>query len=41
MNPYLFEELYQRLGRPRWFWPAVGAALLVLFGVAGAVTEGA
>lgn len=39
MNPYLLEELYERLGRPRWYWPAVGLVLLVLIGLGGAVTE--
>lgn len=38
MNPFLFEELYERLGRPRWFWPVVAVVLIVLFGLAGAVT---
>jgi hypothetical protein len=30
MSPYLLENLYHRLGRPRWFWPAVMA---VIFGL--------
>jgi hypothetical protein len=28
MSPYLLENLYRRLGQPRWFWPCVMAALL-------------
>jgi len=39
MNPYLLDEIYERLGRPRWFWPAVAVALFLLFGLAGGVTE--
>ncbi|GAA4401137.1 hypothetical protein [Quisquiliibacterium transsilvanicum] len=37
MNPYLLEELYERLGRPRWFWPAVAVVLALLLGIAGGV----
>lgn len=30
MSPYLLENLYHRLGRPRWFWPCVMALMLAL-----------
>jgi hypothetical protein len=30
MNPHGLEQLYERLGRPRWFWPVVFAALFAL-----------
>lgn len=30
MSPHLLEDLYQRLGRPAYFWPAVFA---ILFGL--------
>ena len=29
------ENLYERLGCPRWFWPAVGVVMLVLFFIGG------
>ena len=34
MNPHFLENLYERMNRPGWFWPAVLFALFVLF-VAG------
>lgn len=33
MSPYFLENLYQSLGRPVWFWPAVMAVILVLWGL--------
>ena len=33
MNPYLLEDLFQRLGEPWWFWPAVLALILLLIGL--------
>mgnify|MGYP003418349976 CR=1 FL=1 len=29
------ENLYERLGCPRWFWPCVGVVMLVLFCLGG------
>lgn len=40
MNPYLLENLYDRLGQPRWFWPAVLALLLVLIVAGSSVAPG-
>lgn len=37
MNPYALEALYERLGRPRWYWPSIVALLLFLWGVGGAI----
>lgn len=36
-HPYLLEHLYERLGKPRWYWPSVAALLLFLWGVGGAI----
>lgn len=30
-SPYLLENLYVRLGRPSWFWPAVMVMILVIW----------
>lgn len=38
MSPYLLENLYVRLGRPAWFWPAVMVLLLVLWIVGSSVS---
>lgn len=38
MSPYLLENLYEHLGRPRWFWPVVMAALLVLIVIGSSVS---
>lgn len=35
MSPYMLEDVYERLGSPRWFWPAVGCVMLVLFFIGG------
>lgn len=35
INPHALETLYERLGSPRWFWPAVFFALFLLIGFAG------
>ena len=35
MNSYLLENLFHRLGKPFWFWPAVMVALLALMMVGG------
>jgi hypothetical protein len=35
VNAYLLENLFHRLGRPAWFWPAVMVALLCLMMVGG------
>jgi hypothetical protein len=37
MNPYYLEQLYQRLGRPRWFWPLVFVVLFLGLILAGSV----
>lgn len=37
MNPYYLERLYERLGRPEWFWPAVWGLLFVLMLVGSSV----
>lgn len=29
-NPYAIEELYERLGRPAWFWPLFWAILALV-----------
>lgn len=39
MNPHLLQELDNRLGNPRWFWPAVMTALFVLI-VLGSSIDG-
>lgn len=31
MNPFFLEELYERMGRPRWFWPLVLIVIFLLF----------
>jgi hypothetical protein len=31
VNPYALEALYERLGRPAWFWPCVFGVLFLLF----------
>jgi len=33
------ERLYYSLGAPRWFWPVVLGALLLIFMCAGALIE--
>lgn len=38
MSPYLLENLYHRLGRPRWFWPSVMVLLLVLIVIGSSVS---
>lgn len=35
MSPYMLENLYERMGRPPIFWPAVGCVMLVLFCLGG------
>lgn len=30
-SPYLLQDLYERLDRPRWLYPFVGVFLLVLW----------
>ena len=38
MSPHALEDLYHRLGQPKWFWPlvwAILAALLVLGSMEG------
>jgi hypothetical protein len=35
INPHALETLYEHLGRPAWFWPAVFIALFLLIGIAG------
>lgn len=37
MNPFYLQHLYERLGKPRWFWASVFLAMFVLWGIAGAV----
>ena len=39
MNPYLLERLYECLGRPAWFWPAVWGVLFGLFIVGSSVAH--
>lgn len=36
-NIFLAQALYERLGRPAWFWPALACALLLVWGLAGAL----
>lgn len=31
MSPHALEDLYQRLHRPKWFWPLVWAIMFALF----------
>ena len=38
MNPHYLQDIYHRLGSPRWFWPAVLGAVVVLWIVAGSIT---
>jgi hypothetical protein len=38
MSPYLLENLYHRLGCPRWFWPCVFALLTVLIVIGSSVS---
>ena len=38
MSPYLLEDLYVRLGRPSWFWPAIMVLMLVLWILGSAVS---
>jgi hypothetical protein len=33
------EQLYYELNSPRWFWPAVLAALFLLFIFSGSITS--
>jgi hypothetical protein len=35
MSPYMLEDVYERMGRPPIFWPAVGVVMLCLFFVGG------
>lgn len=35
MNLYLLQDLHEKLGRPRFFWLAVGLVLLALWMVGG------
>lgn len=37
MNPYALQALYERLGCPVWYWPAVGALLLALWIVGSSI----
>ena len=39
MTPYAVENLYHRLGKPKWFWPAVYAILAGLLAVSGEVPQ--
>ena len=39
MSPYLLEDLYVRLGRPSWFWPAIMVLMLVLWILGSAVSS--
>ena len=39
MNAHLFQELDNRLGNPRWFWPAVLTVLFVLIVAGSSVCE--
>ncbi|MCW5648375.1 MAG: hypothetical protein KIS62_01380 [Ramlibacter sp.] len=40
MSPHALEALYDRLGRPAWFWPVVGALLAGLLLLGSASTPG-
>ncbi len=37
MSPYYLEDLYDRLGHPAWFWPAVFAVIFALMLAGSAV----
>lgn len=39
MNPYRLELLYNRLGRPLWFWPVVMLVLFVVLPLAASFVE--
>lgn len=38
MSPYLLENLYHRLGCPRWFWLCVFTLLTVLIVIGSSVS---
>lgn len=40
MKPHLLEELYERMGRPAWFWPAVFGVLFGLIIVGSSISPG-
>ena len=37
MNAHLLEALYQRLGQPAWFWPAVLSTVFGCWILAGSI----
>lgn len=39
MNAYLFEDLYNYLGQPLWFWPVVLTLLLLVIVAGASVSE--
>lgn len=40
-SPFLFERLYNRLGRPAWYWPSVMACVFVLYVIGSSVATDA
>lgn len=38
MSPYLFERLYNRLGKPRYFWQCVLACIFLLYVIGSSIT---
>lgn len=41
MNPYLFERLYERMGKPSYFWPAVLFAIFIALPCLASAIDGA
>jgi hypothetical protein len=39
MNPNALEALYQRLGKPAYFWPSVMALIFVVLPLAASAVE--
>lgn len=37
MSPYILERVYERIGRPAWFWPVIWGVLFVLMIVGGSI----
>jgi len=35
MNAYMLEQLFEKLNRPKWFWPLIYAVLTLLLLLGG------